>query len=73
VDRSIRGLVLYLPSGVCVYGIDRLEGIYLLRAGFRSRSLFAAAREEHVSFNQIHSECGGRIKQQIFARSATAW
>jgi DNA end-binding protein Ku len=28
--------------------------------------LFAAAREEHVSFNQIHSECGGRIKQQIF-------
>jgi DNA end-binding protein Ku len=28
--------------------------------------LFAAAREEHVSFNQIHGECGGRIKQQIF-------
>jgi DNA end-binding protein Ku len=28
--------------------------------------LFAAAREEHVSFNQIHNECGGRIKQQIF-------
>jgi DNA end-binding protein Ku len=28
--------------------------------------LFAAAREEHVSFNQIHSVCGGRIKQQIF-------
>ncbi len=28
--------------------------------------LYAAAREEHVSFNQIHSECGGRIKQQIF-------
>jgi DNA end-binding protein Ku len=28
--------------------------------------LFAAARGEHVSFNQIHSECGGRIKQQIF-------
>lgn len=28
--------------------------------------LFAAAREEHVSFNQIHAECGGRIKQQIF-------
>ena len=28
--------------------------------------LFAAAREEHVSFNQIHIECGGRIKQQIF-------
>jgi len=28
--------------------------------------LFAAAREEHVSFNQLHSVCGGRIKQQIF-------
>ena len=28
--------------------------------------LFAAARSEHVSFNQIHDECGGRIKQQIF-------
>ena len=28
--------------------------------------LFAAARGEHVSFNQIHNECGGRIKQQIF-------
>lgn len=28
--------------------------------------LFAAARGEHVSFNQIHDECGGRIKQQIF-------
>ena len=28
--------------------------------------LYAAAREEHVSFNQIHSECGGRIKQQIY-------
>ena len=28
--------------------------------------LYAAAREEHVSFNQIHGECGGRIKQQIF-------
>src|SRR5579883_1617977 len=28
--------------------------------------LYAAAREEHVSFNQIHSECGGRIKQQIW-------
>jgi DNA end-binding protein Ku len=27
--------------------------------------LFAAARESHVSFNQIHSECGSRIKQQI--------
>jgi len=28
--------------------------------------LFAAAREEHVSFNQIHEVCGSRIKQQIF-------
>ncbi len=28
--------------------------------------LYAAAREEHVSFNQIHGECGGRIKQQIY-------
>jgi DNA end-binding protein Ku len=28
--------------------------------------LYAAAREEHVSFNQIHAECGGRIKQQIY-------
>lgn len=27
--------------------------------------LFAAARESHVSFNQLHSECGLRIKQQI--------
>jgi len=27
--------------------------------------LYAAARESHVSFNQIHSECGSRIKQQI--------
>jgi DNA end-binding protein Ku len=27
--------------------------------------LFAAARESHVSFNQIHTECGSRIKQQI--------
>jgi DNA end-binding protein Ku len=26
--------------------------------------LFAAAREEHVSFNQIHEVCGSRIKQQ---------
>ncbi len=28
--------------------------------------LYAAAREEHVSFNQIHEACGSRIKQQIF-------
>jgi DNA end-binding protein Ku len=28
--------------------------------------LFAAARTERVSFNQIHQPCGGRIKQQIF-------
>src|SRR5271163_1403804 len=28
--------------------------------------LYAAAREEHVSFNQIHEPCGSRIKQQIF-------
>jgi DNA end-binding protein Ku len=28
--------------------------------------LFAAARTERVSFNQIHKECGGRIKQQTF-------
>ena len=28
--------------------------------------LFAAARENHVSFNQIHKVCGTRIKQQIF-------
>ncbi len=28
--------------------------------------LFAAAREDHVSFNQIHEVCGSRIKQQIF-------
>jgi DNA end-binding protein Ku len=28
--------------------------------------LFAAAREEHVSFNQIHEPCGSRIKQQTF-------
>jgi DNA end-binding protein Ku len=26
--------------------------------------LYAAARESHVSFNQIHSVCGSRIKQQ---------
>ncbi|MFZ0629895.1 MAG: Ku protein [Acidobacteriaceae bacterium] len=28
--------------------------------------LFVAAREEHISFNQIHSVCGTRIRQQIF-------
>jgi DNA end-binding protein Ku len=28
--------------------------------------LFAAARTERVSFNQIHEICGGRIKQQTF-------
>lgn len=28
--------------------------------------LFAAARSERVSFNQIHEPCGSRIKQQIF-------
>lgn len=28
--------------------------------------LFVAAREQHVSFNQIHKECGTRIKQQLF-------
>ena len=28
--------------------------------------LYAAAREEHVSFNQIHEVCGSRIKQQVF-------
>lgn len=28
--------------------------------------LFAAARGEHISFNQIHKVCGSRIKQQIF-------
>ncbi len=28
--------------------------------------LFAAARSERVSFNQIHEVCGSRIKQQIF-------
>ena len=27
--------------------------------------LFAAARETHVSFNQIHSVCGSRIRQQL--------
>lgn len=28
--------------------------------------LFAAAREEHVSFHQIHKTCGSRIRQQIY-------
>ena len=28
--------------------------------------LFAAARTERISFNQIHSVCGHRIKQQVF-------
>jgi DNA end-binding protein Ku len=28
--------------------------------------LYAAAREQHVSFNQIHEVCGSRIKQQLF-------
>ncbi len=28
--------------------------------------LYAAARTERVSFNQIHEVCGGRIKQQTF-------
>jgi DNA end-binding protein Ku len=28
--------------------------------------LFAAARTERVSFNQIHQVCGGRIKQQTY-------
>ena len=28
--------------------------------------LFAAARTERVSFNQIHQPCGSRIKQQTF-------
>ncbi|HEX3941428.1 MAG TPA: Ku protein [Acidobacteriaceae bacterium] len=28
--------------------------------------LYAAAREEHVSFNQIHTVCGSRIKQQTY-------
>ncbi len=27
--------------------------------------LYAAARESHVSFNQIHTPCGSRIRQQI--------
>ena len=28
--------------------------------------LFAAARESHVSFNQVHEVCGTRTKQQIY-------
>jgi DNA end-binding protein Ku len=28
--------------------------------------LYAAAREQHVSFNQIHEPCGSRIKQQTW-------
>jgi DNA end-binding protein Ku len=28
--------------------------------------LFVAAREEHVGFNQIHKECGTRVKQQLY-------
>jgi DNA end-binding protein Ku len=28
--------------------------------------LYAAARDQHVSFNQIHEPCGSRIKQQTF-------
>jgi len=28
--------------------------------------LYAAARESHVSFHQIHAECGTRIKQQVY-------
>jgi DNA end-binding protein Ku len=28
--------------------------------------LYAAARAEHVSFNQIHEPCGSRIKQQTY-------
>jgi DNA end-binding protein Ku len=28
--------------------------------------LYAAARSERISFNQIHEPCGSRIKQQIF-------
>jgi DNA end-binding protein Ku len=28
--------------------------------------LYAAARSEHISFNQIHEPCGSRIKQQIY-------
>ncbi|HEX3435277.1 MAG TPA: Ku protein [Pseudacidobacterium sp.] len=28
--------------------------------------LFVAAREQHVSFNQVHSVCGTRVKQQLY-------
>jgi DNA end-binding protein Ku len=28
--------------------------------------LFVAAREQHISFNQIHQACGSRIKQQTY-------
>lgn len=28
--------------------------------------LYVAAREHHISFNQIHSVCGTRIRQQLF-------
>jgi DNA end-binding protein Ku len=28
--------------------------------------LFVAAREQHVSFNQIHKVCGSRVKQQLY-------
>ncbi len=28
--------------------------------------LFVAAREQHISFNQVHQVCGTRIKQQLF-------
>src|SRR5882757_8658523 len=29
-------------------------------------SLFTAATEERISFNQLHGECHSRIKQQLF-------
>jgi DNA end-binding protein Ku len=32
-------------------------------------ALFTAATEERISFNQLHSACKGRIKQQIFCQS----
>jgi DNA end-binding protein Ku len=28
--------------------------------------LFVAAREHHISFNQVHQVCGTRVKQQLF-------
>ncbi|HWZ12347.1 MAG TPA: Ku protein [Acidobacteriaceae bacterium] len=28
--------------------------------------LYVAARDEHISFNQVHEVCGTRIKQQLF-------